>query len=159
MYNLPMPNYLDSEQRFRGASIELADIQDLGSIERINKQLRLDVPDFKWDQKEWISEEIKNSNFFVLRQDGLVCGAICLIPKEKHLTIETIAVDKEKQRIGFGRKLIEFAFKNARKGNMTKVGVGSFIYYGAKDFYLKCGFRLENTAFGCTSYYSFIANV
>lgn len=159
MYNLPMSNYLDSERRFRGASIEPADIQDLESIERINKQLHLDDPDFKWDQKEWISEEIRNGNFFVLRQNGLVCGAICLIPKEGQLTIETIAVDKEKQRIGFGRKLIEFAFNNARKGNMTKVGVGSFIYYEAKDFYLKCGFRLVKTAFWCTSYYNFIADV
>jgi GNAT superfamily N-acetyltransferase len=156
-----MLNRLDSDPICQNAFIELASVQDLESIEKLNKQLYLDIPDFKWDKKEWILEEVRKGNFFLFRQNGLVCGAICLIPNEGEPIIETIAVDREEQRKGIGKRLIEFAFEKVRKGNIAKIQTGSFACYGAKDFYLKCGFRLESSktdALG-VSYYRFIANV
>lgn len=159
IYNAIVAN-LESEQKARG-NIESADIGDLGKIENLNRQLHINLPNFIWDRGDWILQEIKNGNFFVLRQEGAICGAICLIPHEDELVIETLAVDKSEQGKGVGRKLVEFALDTARSRKVSRVSVESFLFYGVKDFYQKCGFEFDLSPidiFEGAPYFRFVKN-
>lgn len=139
-----MLNFKEGEHLAKDVFISPANINDLDAIVKINSQLHIDLPNFIWDQKDWILEEIQNGNFFVFRQNGLIGGVICLEQSEDKLIIESLSVDKSEQGNGIGKKLVEFAFETARKNSIRKITVASFPEYNVKDFYLKCGFTPDN---------------
>jgi len=131
-----------------------ASLEDLKSIYDINKQLHLPIKAYPWDKKYWIREEIKQGSFYVLRNRS-VFGAMCLqldIEDENEANIETIAIRSDKQKRGFGRQLVNFAIEKAKEQKKSILTVLSFCEHNAKDFYLKCGFQLEE---GLGSYYQY----
>lgn len=140
VYTSVMLNFKEGERFAKDTWIDPANIGDLEAIVKINSQLHMDLPNFIWDQKEWILEEIQNGNFFVFRDNGSIGGAICFSADENELEIESLSVSGYEQGKGIGKKLVEFAIEAARQKGIKKVTVESFPGYGVKDFYLKCGF-------------------
>src|SRR5512146_453513 len=93
-----MPKPVELEACSQDIIIEPANHLDIPRISELNRQLNLELPGFeddRYDQESWISEEIGNENFFVLKEGAFVVGAISIIPSENELFIQTIAVDKD----------------------------------------------------------------
>ena len=121
---------------------------DLTTIIELNEQFHLDIPNFKWDKARWISEEIKKGTFFVLKDEDLVIGAICLKPAKDELRIETIAIRKDFQGLSHGKTLIQFARDEAKRQTKFRLTVESFCSYNLGEFYKKCGFKVDDPPIG-----------
>lgn len=114
--------------------------ESLGDIIKLNKLFSLDFDWFIWDSQDYVENELRNNAYYVLKDYGRVHGAMCLKMNGDEAFIETIAVDRKKQRNGLGRKLIEFAKEFSQMNGKSKLIVESFCDYDLKDFYQKCGF-------------------
>ena len=138
-----------------------ADQSHLEQIVSLNRLFHLDIPGFKWDTSEWIEQEIDDQNYFILKKNGLVSGAICLKLYEEGADIETIAVLKDKQKSGIGRKLIEFAKEYSLKKGKSELRVDTFCEYRLEEFYEKCGFTKspETGSYCGKPSYSFAINL
>ncbi|MFC1678380.1 GNAT family N-acetyltransferase [Patescibacteria group bacterium] len=115
---------------------------DLGEILEINVVLWLNIPDFFWLDPGWTEEQIRKGNFFLLKYKGKNVGALCLKISKSAIGVETIAIRKRYQNMGFGTKLINFAKRRARKNGKSQHTVTSFVEYGLKEFYQNQGFEL-----------------
>src|SRR3972149_10636552 len=144
------------------STVEPAREEDAAEIMNLNTLFHLDIPDFKWDNESWVREQIEQGNYFVLKEDGILTGAIDLQTREDSLSIETIAVRKELQGRGTGRKMIDFAKDQARQNGKPKLTVESFTDYGLESFYKKVGFGKDDPYLGDYQgkpYYRFIMDV
>ncbi len=121
---------------------------DLTAIVELNEQFHLDIPNFKWDQASWISQEIKKGTFFVLKDESLIIGAICLKPGKDELTIETIAIRKDFQGLSHGKTLVLFARDEAKRQRKSRLTVETFCSYNLGEFYKKCGFKVDDPPLG-----------
>ena len=72
-------------------------------------------------------------------------GVMSLNDLSKTLEIGTLAVQRSQCREGVGSYLVRFAIAKAERAGKRKVSVGSFCFYGAKNFYLRSGFRIVST--------------
>ena len=52
---------------------------------------------------------IRENRVHVLSSDGVLLGMAVLIPEDASMLLETLAVSPRVQRLGYGRKLLEFA--------------------------------------------------
>lgn len=118
--------------------------ENVEEIVLLNKQFHLDIPNFYWDSKKWISSEIKKGNYYILVNNGLTLGAINIKKNKKEYHISTIAIKKNMQRNNLGKKLIDFAKENAINTKVSLLTVGSFIDYNLESFYTKCGFNKKD---------------
>lgn len=133
--------------------IKKAILKDIPLIIEANTQVMASVvPGASWNKDWWIRSEIKNGNFFKIDNKAFMC-----IERDgDFIDILTLAVRKKYQGRGLGRKLVEYAFKIAKKESFDHVEVGSFIELNAKDFYLKCGFEvIDIGGWGDTKWYNF----
>jgi N-acetylglutamate synthase-like GNAT family acetyltransferase len=135
--------------------------EHIEDILQLNSLLHLDIPNFHWDTKEYISAAIQN--YYIMEEDKKILGAINirLNKPEKYIAIETLTVSPDAQRKGVGRQLIEFTKEYAKSQNIHKLNVESFCEYDADDFYKKCGFT-EDEDFGffnCHPYYIYSMNI
>ncbi len=117
-----------------------AKIDNVKDIVLLNKQFHLNIPNFYWDTKKWISSEIKKGNYYVLIKDSSILGAMDIEKKKREYHISTIAVKKEMHGKNLGRRLIDFAKKIAIKGKVPLLTICSFVDYNLEGFYTKCGF-------------------
>lgn len=121
--------------------------EDLDAIISLNSQLCLNDIDCWWDKPSRVLEKINQSSFYVLKHKKPVLGAMCLHmfsdinPGEAW--IETLAIHPDHHQKGYGSLLIDFAKHRAKENNKTLLTVGSFCAYRVREFYLKCGFRIE----------------
>jgi len=141
------------------STVEPAREEDAAEIADLNTLFHLDIPDFKWDNESWVREQIEQGNYFVLKEDGTLTGAVNLQTQEDSLSIETIAVRKDLQGRGTGRKLIDFAKDQAQQKGKPKLTVESFTDYGLESFYQKVGFGKDDPYLGDYQgkpYYRFI---
>lgn len=120
--------------------IILAKLDDLESITSLNSQFHLEIDNFKWDTPKWISQEIKQGHYVLLKEKNDTLGAMCLEPKEDIMYIQTIAVQQKLHKKGLGRNLINYAKIHAKKERSKKIVVESFLDYNLEGFYTKCGF-------------------
>lgn len=118
--------------------------ENLDDIALLNKQFKLNIPDFYWDSEKWISSEIKKGNYYILVDNGEILGAINLRKYKKEHHISTIAVKKDMHRKNLGKKLIEFAKESTIKEKVHLLTVNSFVDYNLEGFYTKCGFYKES---------------
>lgn len=129
--------------------ISVAKKENLNDIVELNKQLHLDIESFKWDQPEYIKEEIRKGNYYVAKEGSQVVGAIDIQrPGVDELYIEVLVVDPKKHGFGIGKKLIAFAKNVARRWKCKKLTVESFQSYNVQGFYKKVGFRLDTPPVG-----------
>lgn len=130
-------------------SLRLAEKTDVDDIERISRVLTLDIPEFRWDKRDYIEQEIAKGNYYVLELEGKVAAAICTFVESKpgffraRKTgfISALAVEPTKQKSGFGKLLIEFAIGHAKENGATSLVVESFEQYGLLDYYPRFGFK------------------
>ncbi len=115
--------------------------QDLSGIMEVNKGLHLDIPNFKWDQKDWIEDQVKKGNFYVVKDNDKVCGAMCVTPQENAMLIESMAVHQEHQSQGIGKTMLDFARQLARQQKCQKLMVISFSAHGLELYYKSMGFQ------------------
>lgn len=120
--------------------ISKARSKDSKEIARLNRLFHLDIEGFRWDSRRWVESEINAGNYHVIRSDNRVLAAICLNLQHEDGYIETIAVKKDKQSTGLGKKLIEFAKQESKNSGKSRLRVESFCEYGIDGFYEKCGF-------------------
>lgn len=123
-------------------NIRLATLIDLQEIKQIADLLYIDMPDFVWNTKEFIKEQIKKEEYYISEENEKIIGIISLRERNMMLYIETLAVAKNIQSSGIGKKLVEFARQFARENNFKVLRTTSFYEYGVKDFWIKQGFQL-----------------
>src|SRR3972149_4394828 len=149
MSEIPSPKPEENlDQPEKESPVEPAREEDAAEIANLNTLFHLDIPDFTWDDKNWVREQIERENYFILKENGVLTGAIDLQIQEDSLSIETIAVRKELQGKGTGRKLIDFAKDQARQKGKPKLTVESFTDYGLESFYQKVGFGKDEPYLG-----------
>lgn len=124
--------------------ISIATPEDVGVILELNSQFHLDLPGFRWDQNDWILEEIEKGNYFIFRQGVEIIGALCLALTVDSAMIETIAVNKGMHGKGIGKRMVRFAQEWAIKHGRFYVTVESFEKYSLEGFYLNSGFSRDN---------------
>jgi len=65
--------------------------------------------------------QVASGNVWVLLLDHEIVGLVVLVPEPDYMLLENLAVAPEKQRLGFGRRLIEFAEARARQCGYKKM--------------------------------------
>lgn len=140
--------------------IQLASSDNVQRIMEFNKQFRLHGSSIcQWEKCEWVSERVDEGGYWVAYdpQGGDVAGAICLDKDDSSLCICTIAVDPARHGQGIGRLLIDFAIDYCRQSEATRLRLQSYVVYGVREFYEKCGFRCTNPH--SSTIYSFTMDV
>jgi len=115
----------------------------LQSIVDIAKELHLDIPNFVWDQPEFIQKQIERGECFFLEDGGEPVGVIALRERKNGIHIESLVVKKSHTAKGYGTKLIEFAKEFAKDRGHKSLHAYTFREYNILDFYLKRGFTLQ----------------
>jgi ribosomal protein S18 acetylase RimI-like enzyme len=59
--------------------------------------------------------QVASGNVWVLVLDGEIVGLVVLVPEPACMLLENVAVAPDKQRLGFGRRLVEFAEARSRQ--------------------------------------------
>ena len=128
--------------------------KDIDSIVSLNRQFSasfdvrgLEMPLPRYYSADWVMEEIDAGNQYVLRNKTDVIGAMCLYISREDMPayqarVDSIAVKTGEHCKGHGKRLIDFAKKKSVRDGKEILTVESFCIYGAKEFYLKCGFEL-----------------
>ncbi len=145
-------------------SLRPAEKTDVDDIQRISGVLTLDIPEFRWDQKDYIEQGIAEGKYYVLELEGKVVAIISTFVESKRGFfgasktgfIDALAVDPARQKSGLGKLLIEFAIGHAKENGATSLVVESFQQYGLLDYYPKFGFKKVATEkFNSFPYYVF----
>ena len=123
-------------------NIRLANQEDGGAIKKIADLLYLDIPEFNWNKDDFIKGQIKKGEYYVAEENGKIIGITSLRDRNSRLYIETLAVAKDIQSSGIGKKLVEFTKQFAKENNFKIMRTTSFYEYGVKDFWIKQGFKL-----------------
>lgn len=123
-------------------NIRKANLKDIRPIKEIADLLYLEMPDFLWNTEGFIGKQIERGEYYVAEENGKAVGIMSLRDRNKILYIETLAVAKNSQSSGVGKKLIEFAKQFSKNNDFKILRTTSFYEYGVKDFYIRQGFRL-----------------
>lgn len=121
-----------------------ATLEDLEAIQDLHDQLDLPGEDQYWAKEPIILNRIIYGRLHTAK-NGQLYGAMGLQPQHNFLQIETLAVDCSSKRKGIGRMLVDHAMQMTKELRKPELRVASRFEYGAKEFYLKCGFSLERT--------------
>lgn len=130
-------------------SLRLAETADVNDIHRISSVLTLHIPGFKWDQKDYIEQQVAKGNYYVLELEGKAVAIISTFVESKRGFfgasktgfIDALAVEPARQKSGLGKLLIEFAIGHAKENGATSLIVESFEQYGLLDYYPNRGFK------------------
>jgi GNAT superfamily N-acetyltransferase len=119
--------------------IKKARLRDIPIILEAHKQISLPIKDFGWDEEWWIEESIRFGNFFTINNHAFMS-----LEEDNSDTLEitTIVVCPEYHGLGYGKQLVNYAIKRAKRKGYSKLVVGSYTNYNVKDFYINCGFEL-----------------
>lgn len=95
--------------------IELMTLGDLDEIVRIENELFSDA----WTRDNFIYELTGNefSKCYVIRENSTIIGYGCLYILFERAEVATIAISKEYQSKGFGRKLLKYMIDEAVKND------------------------------------------
>jgi len=86
--------------------------------------------------------QVALGNVWVLVADGEIVGLVVLVPKADSMLLENVAVAPEKQRLGFGRRLIEFAEARARQCGFRKIHLyTNELMYENLAWYARLGYQ------------------
>ncbi len=122
------------------------ELKDKKAILEIIGLLYLDIPGFIWNSEEFVVNQIKNKEYFIIEEKNNVVAIISLRKRKNRVSVETLAVKKEFQHNGFGSKLIEFAKQFTKDNGFKTLHAYSFVEYNAANFYLNRSFKLLNNS-------------
>ncbi len=117
-----------------------ASIQDKPEIVRIASFLYIEMPNFVWNDDNFVSKQIGRESYYVAELQGKIVGIISLRQRRNKMYIETLAVDEKYRQQGVSSSLLEFAKKYTKENGLNILFACSFFEYNAVDFYLKQGF-------------------
>lgn len=131
------------------------DEDNLKAIQRISRQTFSDTFD-EYNTKEnmdlfldgaYSEEQLKkelndlNSQFYLVRVDGDIAGYTKMVFAEDEFELERIYVDKNYQKYGLGKLLLDHAIASAKLQNCDHIKLGVWEHNeNAKAFYKKMGF-------------------
>jgi N-acetylglutamate synthase-like GNAT family acetyltransferase len=118
-----------------------ANNSNIEDILRLNKQIHVDTQLFQGDSLDWVEEQVENGNYFVVKSDNEIYGALCLVERDGLFHLETIAVQEDQQRKGIGRQFMDFAKKKAKEDGFDRLYVDMYCEYNVGKFYERSGFR------------------
>lgn len=98
---------------------------------------------------EWIEEALaKGIRYFLLESEGVPCGCVALEQAGPEVCyLERLAVLPARQRLGYGRALVDQALDEARFSGARQVEIGIIAkQVELRDWYRKIGFREQRTA-------------
>ena len=157
--------------------ITQATLKDLPAIMQcykatIRKMHELNI--FQWDESyptpDLIENDIKNQEFYVLKEEDNVLGCICLNQDEHPtytsvnwtfnqpvLVVHRLAIHPDAQGKGVARKFMQFAEDLCVKHNYNGIRLDTFIENPlAIGLYLKLGYnQLSQVSFKNRTYYCF----
>lgn len=90
------------------------------------------------EQEDMIDKYLERGEMFVLDDDGIKAECVVTNEADGVYEIKSIAVSPEYQRMGYGKRLIEFVFANYTDCKEMLVGTGDVP--STLNFYKKCGF-------------------
>jgi GNAT superfamily N-acetyltransferase len=99
----------------------------------------------RWSAQDLIGEE-SQIHIAALALSGAVVGTVLLKPlSEDAVKLRQMAVSREMQGIGLGKKLVLFAESAAKDRGFQRIELHARI--SAQAFYQKLGYRIEGAAF------------
>ncbi|MDO8530392.1 MAG: GNAT family N-acetyltransferase [bacterium] len=119
-----------------------AELKDKQEIIEIVSNLHLNIPNFVWNESDFVEKQIQNKEYFVIEDAGKLVGAMSLRQRNNKVSVETLAVKKEFRGKGFGSEFIEFAKQFTKEKGFTTLHAYSFSDYNSADFYVKKGFAI-----------------
>ncbi|WP_167958369.1 GNAT family N-acetyltransferase [Anaerosporobacter faecicola] len=104
-----------------------------------NKKVYMDLLLLADEQEDMIDQYLERGEMYVLDDNGV--KAECVVTKEAEgiYEIKNIAVTPDCQRMGYGKRLIEYVLANYPEGKEMLVGTGDVP--SALSFYTSCGFK------------------
>ena len=120
--------------------VRQATLADKNEILKITDLLHLDIPNFVWNNEDFVKAQIEKGEYFLASDNNATAGIMSLRQGKNRMYIETLAVKKEYQSNGIGSQFIEFAKNYARERGFDSLHTYSFCAYNMADFYLKKGF-------------------
>lgn len=117
-----------------------ADLQDKQVIIELANQLYLDIPEFVFNQDDYVTRQIEAGEYFVVVEEGRVIAIISFRDRRGRMYIETLAIHPDRHANGLGTELIEFAKEYAKSQGFDTIRACAFFDYNNEDFYLKKGF-------------------
>ncbi|WEG18800.1 GNAT family N-acetyltransferase [Alkalihalophilus pseudofirmus] len=91
-----------------------------------------------------IADYIERGECFIAEESGGIIGVLVLLPtRPDTVELVNVAVCKDMQGRGIGRRLVEFAVDSAKKQGFKTIEVGTGnSSIGQIALYQKCGFRM-----------------
>lgn len=143
--------------------IQLRKAQDADkhSIVDIIKALHLDIPNFVWNNLEFVQKQIQNGEYVVAEMEGKIAGIMSLRQRKKTIHIETLAVAGEHRLKKIGTQLVDFAKSFTKEKGLADLCACSFFEYKIGDFYTRQGFSLlpKPGEYHGRKYHIFVAKV
>ena len=106
---------------------------------KTDKRAYIDLLLLADEQEDMIEKYLDRGTMYALKENDV--KAVCVVTDEGNsaLEIKNIAVKREYQKMGYGKKLIEFIERKYKGSyNVLKVGTGDSAL--TVPFYEKCGF-------------------
>ncbi|OLS38160.1 GNAT family N-acetyltransferase [Alkalihalophilus pseudofirmus] len=91
-----------------------------------------------------IADYVERGECFIAEESGEIIGVLVLLPtRPDTVELVNVAVCKDMQGRGIGRRLVEFAVDSAKKQGFKTIEVGTGnSSIGQIALYQKCGFRM-----------------
>lgn len=108
-----------------------------------NKKKYIDLLLLADEQENMIDKYIERGDMYILKEEGRAIGC-CVVTKEGEgiYEIKNLAVIEERQKMGYGKRLIEFVEENYSDCSTLYVGTGESDM--TLPFYEKCGFVISH---------------
>jgi ribosomal protein S18 acetylase RimI-like enzyme len=117
----------------------------------VNESLKIAEELSLWFTKEALEnmkKDFNSDNLIVCKNENEVIGFLCYSKLDKNMKILWMAVRKDFQRKGIGRKLLNFLFNEAKNLGISCILVETLTdkddyepYIATRDFYYKNGFK------------------
>ena len=93
-------------------------------------------------------EQVASGSVWVLVLDSEIVGVVVLVPASDYMVLDNVAVAPEKQGLGLGRRLIDFAEARARQSGYGIIQLyTNELMHENLDLYVKLGYRETSRRF------------
>ena len=146
--NLTPSIRLNNEHCIDDRLVELAYMS--GEYSRFRRDQKISVDVFQALYTTWLQKSFNcvNTEVITCQDSGLICGFITVEIRPEAASIGLIAVDSKNRGRGYGRMLVNQAFKLAQMNNCERVLVYTqAVNDSAMKFYRKLGFLLSDVTY------------
>lgn len=130
--------------------IRLARIEERSALEEVQRSASLALGTYNEQLRahpeviELPAEQIARGQVLVAETDGEIAGFAVVLGDDSFAELDGLFVEPAHWRKGFGKALVNESVQLARNRGLSLMTVVA--EPGAREFYEKCGFRVEGTA-------------